>query len=107
MALIFEKGISVRAEDANNFARLAEDLAWVLRTGVPPPSEIDSAPILDCWSLTLVPQTALIGRSRGPKAGTTVTPTIHAFSPEYGWALSLHGWYRLGRRVDQIDYVHS
>lgn len=105
MALIFENGIPARPEDVDLIARLAEDLAWCLREGGPPQDVIVAAPVIDAWSPTLVPQTAIIGRVGASRP--LVTPTIHALSPDLGWARSLFGWYRLGRRVDEVGLNHS
>lgn len=104
MTVIVEPGVLPDAE-AELYAALAADIAYVAAHGVPPPGALDGAPVLHGWCRTLTPHTALIGRISGHRAVTT--PTIFIISDDGSYARTLRGWLRLGRHVDQMDVLNG
>lgn len=103
--MILRSPIVIDPRDVRRLERVLADLRHLLREGEPPGEACRDAPLLDGWSATLVPQDGLIGRLEG--ASRTTTWPLVAVSPDRVWALSLHGWVRLGRHVDETDLAHS
>ena len=79
---------------------LAHDLALLFDGYRPDEVDLESAPILDQWSLALAPTPRLLGRPhghpycRGPRS---ITSPVFVLAPDLGWARTLSRYYRLGR----------
>ncbi len=83
---------------------LARDLARVSEGYRPSEDDLNSAPMLEDWALSLRSAPCLIGRPsghpylRGPRP---VTSYLFVHAPELGWARTWSRYYRLGRPGEQ------
>jgi hypothetical protein len=80
---------------------LADDLRRIAAGDLPTPAELDGAPVIDFWSLSVRPETCLVGTISGhPSIGLMrpgVTTGIQAFAPDLGWVRVWSRFYVLGR----------
>jgi hypothetical protein len=67
-----------------------------------PGAELDGAPILTDWSLSVRPVAALVGNVTGhPVLGSrqVITSELFAIDPKGGWARTMSRFYVLGRHA--------
>jgi len=83
---------------------LLADLKRIKAGERPTAAELDAAPIIDAYELSVRAEPCLVGTTHGhPRLGSRLVMTsgLWAWSPELGWARTLSRFYRLGRPVGQ------
>jgi hypothetical protein len=84
----------------DDLGRLCSDISWLQIEGQPADAVIRTSPILNRWSVGVLPATCLIGSVSGhpllgdrPRVRTT---EVFAFDLVAGWARTRSRFYRLG-----------
>lgn len=86
---------------AERLERLAADMRRIAAGDWPRAEDLNSAPVMDFWSLGSVTIPTLEGISQGhPRipAGPTTSTEVWAIDVHAGWARTLSRFYRLGER---------
>lgn len=97
-------------DEIERLKALCLDLEW-LRAGVVPSIEnLEDAPLLDNYEITLREVPALKGRVVAhPVIGTAtaLTSELRVIAPDLGWARTMSRFYRLGSPRDTIVKMFS
>jgi hypothetical protein len=95
------------ADAARRAQSLADDLRRMAAGDLPTPAELESAPLIDGWSLSFRPETCLVGTIYGhPSLGLMrpgMTTAVEAFAPNLGWVRTASRFFRLGFAAGNCD----
>jgi hypothetical protein len=86
---------------------LADDLRRIAADDLPTAADLAKAPVIDHWTMSVRPESCLVGTISGhPSIGLMrpgITSGIFAFSPDLGWVRTLSRLYALGRAAGDDD----